>query len=58
MVLLLQINNITFQKIENPEKMRTSQKLAKIFTKNYCFFSKSWLFYKLRKIQASCITKL
>ena len=37
MIILLQINKITFEKNENPEKKVTIRNLAKILTEN-CFF--------------------
>ena len=41
MVILLQINKITFEKSENLEKkIRISQNLAKIITENCWFFKK------------------
>ena len=39
-VILLQINKITFEKSELRKKIHVSQNLAKILTENSCFFFK------------------
>ena len=43
MAILLQINEITFEKSENLEKkIDISQNLAKVLTENCCFFKRSF----------------
>ena len=44
MVILLQINKITFERSKNLEKILVSQNLAKILTENCSFF-----FFKKKK---------
>ena len=61
MVILLQINKLTFEKNQNLEKkLLISQNLPKIVRGNCLFFKLSWrkwLFKILKKIQKNCITK-
>ena len=50
MVILLQVNKITFEKSENLKKNLISQNLAKILTENCCFLKKKIFFHGFSKI--------
>ena len=50
MVILLQINKITFENYENLEKNPLSQDLAKILTENCCFLFKKVFFIFFLKL--------